>query len=303
MDKSLEYILEVARSGSIAQSAKKLYITPSALSKYIQNKEQELGVRLFDRTGKKFVLTYAGARYVEWSKEIVNLQERMQEELHNIAKEDAGRVHIGFPIIQSKPIISKVIPEYKKLYPNMEIVLEESSSIELEKQVAENRLDFAVVTTERIQPKIIYQKISGSQMVLAVPANHPIIATAVEKRGFRYPWIDITQTAGENYIVLYREQMLRRFADRLFETYHMAPNMPIQVFMIETTLQCVANNLGVTITVDTPVLNADQEVREKIAMLSFGEIPVERNLYVMHHKDHYIEKPVQALMDLCRKYL
>ena len=77
MDKTIKYVLEVARCGGIAKAARNLFITPSALSKYIIQKEDELGVKLFARDGNKFTLTYPGERYVEMLREAENLQEKM----------------------------------------------------------------------------------------------------------------------------------------------------------------------------------------------------------------------------------
>ena len=65
MEKTIDYILEVAKCQGITKAANNLYITPSALSKFVQAKEKELQVKLFNKNGKKFVLTYAGERYVE----------------------------------------------------------------------------------------------------------------------------------------------------------------------------------------------------------------------------------------------
>ena len=57
MDKNIQYILEVARCGGITRAAEKLYITPSALSKFVQAREEEMNIKLFHRLGKQFVLT------------------------------------------------------------------------------------------------------------------------------------------------------------------------------------------------------------------------------------------------------
>ena len=54
MDKNIQYILEVARCGGITKAANKLYITPSALSRFVQARESELNVLLFHRVGKTF---------------------------------------------------------------------------------------------------------------------------------------------------------------------------------------------------------------------------------------------------------
>ena len=74
MDKNVQYILEVAKCGGITKAANNLYITPSALSKFVQAREEELNVQLFHRIGKRFVLTAAGEYYVGRCKEIETIQ-------------------------------------------------------------------------------------------------------------------------------------------------------------------------------------------------------------------------------------
>ena len=56
MDKNIQYILEVARCGGITRAAEKLYITPSALSKFVQAREEEMNIRLFRRLAKSSCL-------------------------------------------------------------------------------------------------------------------------------------------------------------------------------------------------------------------------------------------------------
>ena len=64
-----QYIQTLAQFGSITRAAGHLYITPSALSRYISTVEKEVGTQLFSRIGNHFVLTYAGERYVEWCRQ------------------------------------------------------------------------------------------------------------------------------------------------------------------------------------------------------------------------------------------
>ena len=59
------YVCTLAETGNITQAAKLLFISQPALSLYISNLENILGIRLFERIGKSFVLTQAGELYVE----------------------------------------------------------------------------------------------------------------------------------------------------------------------------------------------------------------------------------------------
>ena len=63
--KEQTYVCVLAECGNITKAAERLFISQPALSIYISTLEKNLGVRLFDRSGKRFTLTWAGEMYVE----------------------------------------------------------------------------------------------------------------------------------------------------------------------------------------------------------------------------------------------
>ena len=83
MDKNIQYILEVARQAGITKAANKLYITPSALSRFVQARESELNVLLFHRIGKRFVPTEAGKYYIQKCQEIEQLQLELNQQMQH----------------------------------------------------------------------------------------------------------------------------------------------------------------------------------------------------------------------------
>ena len=95
MDKNVQYILEVAKCGGITKAANNLYITPSALSKFVQAREEELNVQLFHRIGKRFVLTAAGEYYVGRCKEIETIQKEITIQMERFSSMSHGMIRIG----------------------------------------------------------------------------------------------------------------------------------------------------------------------------------------------------------------
>ena len=86
------------RIGPLSESDKggqNLFISQPALSIYISNLENSLGVKLFERIGKSFILTYAGERYVETAKKMLDLNEGFEQELQEIVGEYKGCVRLG----------------------------------------------------------------------------------------------------------------------------------------------------------------------------------------------------------------
>ena len=67
-----------------------LYVTQPTLTKFLQNLEREMGQKLFKKLGNRFVLTYAGERYVAKATEILNLKKELDQEMGDIIRQNAG---------------------------------------------------------------------------------------------------------------------------------------------------------------------------------------------------------------------
>ena len=116
MDKNVQYILEVAKCGGITKAANNLYITPSALSKFVQAREEELNVQLFHRIGKRFVLTAAGEYYVGRCKEIETIQKEITIQMERFSSMSHGMIRIG--VQPSFRILFKdIIPKFQESFP------------------------------------------------------------------------------------------------------------------------------------------------------------------------------------------
>ena len=93
--KEQTYVCVLAECGNITKAAERLFISQPALSIYISTLEKNLGVRLFDRSGKRFTLTWAGEMYVEKARKMLDLKAEFDEGLAEITGERAGRLRSG----------------------------------------------------------------------------------------------------------------------------------------------------------------------------------------------------------------
>ncbi|CAM3840144.1 HTH-type transcriptional regulator CynR [Vibrio aerogenes CECT 7868] len=300
MAKSLNYIIEVAELGNLNKAAAALEITSSALSKYIISKEKELGVDLFERVGKKFVLTYAGQRYVQWAKKISQMQNKMDEELKSIAACRSGIIYFGFQLMMSKVVIADIIPQFKAQYPGIDIVLKAHATSQIIKMLEENQLDFAITTVKNRSDDFMYEHLAFAEVVLGVPKDHPLIQTAIKKDGFRYPWVDIQDFKDEHFVALFQDQEMRRLMDILFDKEKISPTMDIQVPTSELALLSVSNHYGVTVTLDTAIHVTGY--KDEIVPLSFGERPEHHELVIIWHKNHRLQNFSQGLFETCAQY-
>ena len=88
--KDLSYVIAIAKTQNITKAADMLYVTQPTLTKFLQNLEREMGQKLFKKLGNRFVLTYAGERYVAKATEILNLKKELDQEMGDIIRQNAG---------------------------------------------------------------------------------------------------------------------------------------------------------------------------------------------------------------------
>ncbi len=300
MDKNTEYILEVARCGGITKAAKNLYITPSALSKFILAKEKELNVCLFAREGKKFVLTYAGKRYVEMLEKLNSYQMEINSEMQRLASMYMGRLRIGFQMSLASVFINQILPDFQKLYPSMQIMLEEGSSNELFKLLSTHQLDVVISLTKETNPDFGYLDIKEGNIVLVVPKNDDLISEAENKKGFSYPWIDITKCKSKKCVLLSPGQEFRKLTDQVYNKLDIILNQNVQVKRTKSALLCVSNNMGITLNCDLFVKFHNFE--DKVNLLSFGDEQIKNKLSLVYQNNSMLFKEITALSEICKNY-
>lgn len=299
MDKNIQYILEVARQGGITKAANKLYITPSALSRFVQARESELNVLLFHRVGKRFVPTEAGKYYIQKCQEIEQLQLELNQQMQHFANISNKVIQIGVQPSFSTVVLDKVLPAFRKFYPDMKIVLQEYSSTNLMEMLRRQEVDVILATTDKRDSDYVYQTVKSCETVIAVEKHHPLITQAVLREGFRYPWIDLSKCAGEENVMQLPGTTFRQEADELYARNELIPNIGYQIGGTRTGLACVACNQAVMITLDHMIFNS--LFSDRIIPLSVGEEPLYTELNFIFMKDTVFRKEIQNLYEIiCR---
>ena len=291
MDKNIQYILEVARCGGITRAAEKLYITPSALSKFVQAREEEMNIRLFRRLGKKFVLTDAGQYYVRKCEEIERIQNEMDQQMKHLANLNNNIICLGVQPSFSDVTLRTVIPEFQKHYPKMKVILQEYSKDQLISMIKNQK-----ITTDKKETDLEYRKVKLCQIVMAVRKDHSLLEKTEKKMEFSYPWINLKQCAVEENVMLLPGSLFRKMADEVYAKAEAEPNIVYQISGTRTGLACVAYNHGVMITLDHMIFN--NVFAEQILPLSIGEKPMYTDLDLVYMKDTVLTKEIETLKNI-----
>lgn len=299
-EKRFEYIQTVAQYGSILKASEKLYITPSALSKYIQKTEEELQVRLFDRAGKRFVLTYAGERYLSWMARLEHTHGEMMTEISDISTGHQGRIRVGLQLDCSDRIIDRVLPPLYKDYPKVSVEFYELPSHQQRTFLEEYRIDFAILPETGLGENLNTIQLSRIHKVIAIAKDHPLLKKAVPKYGFPYPWIDVSLLKDERFLVSASNPDSFGLIAAIPKLYGFTPYVVRQSLNFGASiLKCVGGGLGVSICSDIFITSGSMQ--NKVEALSFGEQPIHLGLMLAWQKSHYLDSSSRRFMALCEQ--
>ena len=190
--KEARYILAIARQGSIGKAAESLFISQPSLSKYLKNLENQLGGPLFYRRDNCYTPTYMGERYLHYAEQIAAYGEQWDREYEDISHRKYGRLNIAIPIMMGSTIIQPTLMEFHSRYPHVTINVMEAVNFIAETSLKDNSIDLTFYNVH-VFPKLLdYEVMQREEIVLILSAGHPLASKAVDKPGFKHPWIDLS---------------------------------------------------------------------------------------------------------------
>ncbi|ROR32843.1 LysR family transcriptional regulator [Inmirania thermothiophila] len=171
----LETFREVARCGSFTAAAQRLHLSQPAVSKRIQALERELGGPLFDRMGRRVVLTEAGRALLARAERILAEVEEARRGLHRLVGRVAGRLPLAISHHVGLRLLPQLLRRYSARYPEVELDLHFADSEGACRMVSAGDLELAVVTLPpRPMEGLRFEPVWRERLVVASAPDHPL---------------------------------------------------------------------------------------------------------------------------------
>lgn len=148
LNNNLHIFIVVSETGSLTEAAKKLYISQPAISQAIKKLEKELNVRLFFRSKRGgLVLTDVGERILKLANQMYDLENKLYQAAYEENHLTGGIVRIASVPIGTSIILPRVLPVFKKQFPNVKIELFEGNPLEVKNTVLNYGADIGISTS------------------------------------------------------------------------------------------------------------------------------------------------------------
>lgn len=240
----IRYFVSVAEELSFSRAAERLHISQSALSRQIRLFEEFLGVRLFDRIGRRIELTAAGRDLLQRSRVLLNDAGALAVRAKSHAEGSGGIIRIGATPQTLESVLSQFLVHFQKLSPAVQVELYEDGAARLEQRVLNGELDLA---TGGLTPGKSLQGRSLFPLgVLAIlPDNNRLFGRA---------HVDIAELAHEQLLLLRSHFMTRQIFDGVCQVLNIRPGMMIESGSPHCLLELVRARHGIAIVPSSVLL-------------------------------------------------
>lgn len=291
-DRQLNYMLTILKEGSISKAADVLCISQPSLSQMVRKIENEIHAEIFFRHQNPIALTPAGKCYINAARDILNIQQAMTDQIHEINAGARGTIRVGVPLQRAMEILPTFFPVYHAKYPSVELKFEERGSDQLETMLLENDLDLAFVTTTPKINDIRYLPVSDEQTVL-LAANETSIARRVKP----FTPINILEAKDEKFISIKHGHSVRNTQDQLFAANNVRPEILFETSSIEVAKRSVPCCSAVMLCPKN-YIDMSPELYETCHVYPVTGIEVERHFFIIIRKNKYVNRFVQDLIDM-----
>lgn len=170
----LRYFVAVAEQLSFRGAAERLHMAQPPLSAQIKSLEDELGVRLLDRTTRKVSLTHAGRVFLEEARGVLEASVKAEQLTREADRGLAGTLRLGVIAPSANAWLAAILRRFRAKYPGVQLSLFDLTTTEQLRRLRMGELDAGLLRPPVGFPELDYQFVDESRQVLALPAGHPL---------------------------------------------------------------------------------------------------------------------------------
>lgn len=290
MDQQLQVFVSVAEKRNFSRAAEELHMTQPAVSQYIRIFEENMGVRLLERTNKYVRLTKAGEIVYHHAKEIVGLYTKMQNLVDDLTNKASGPLSIGSSYTFGEYALPHIIATMQEVYPDIQPTVTIGNTAEIAKLVMDHQLDIGIVEGHSKEDrKLRSEEFAEDYMVVVASPDHPLTRKGNE--------LVMKELEEQRWILREFGSGTREAAESLFQRFEISPTNMMVFSSTQPIKGAVEAGLGISLlsqwAIQKELRNGDLEV------LNVKGLPFSRQFSIITTSP-YQTKALQEFIHLLR---
>ena len=283
-----QYVLAVAKYKNFKTAAENSFVTQPTLSMKIQKLEEELGVIIFDRSKKPLQITEVGERIVKQAQVIVNESERMNDIVAQEKGFIGGEFRVGIIPTVSPTLLPMFLTNFIKKYPKVCLKIEEQTTENILKKIADGSYDAGILATPLHNPNIIEKPLYYEPFVAYIPVNHRL----QNAKTIYSEDLDINDILMLEDGHCFKDSVLNICNQDIIESKQ---HFQLKSGSFETLVRLANEGLGMTLL---PYLHTlELKEKEKECVHYFVEPYPAREISLIYHKNELKMQIIKALHD------
>jgi len=282
----LETFLEVARHASFSRAAEMRFRTQPAISAQIRALEEEVGARLFDRSGGRVSLTAAGKEFQKYVEETLEARKQMVTHLAEMEHVPRGEIVVGANEGTCLYVLPEVFAEFKKQYGGVAVSIKSAESTKTLESIIDNSVDFGVVSLPVSDNRLTVVPIHRDELVVIAAPRHPLarLKSVPMAEVAKYP------------LLLPKSGHTRDALEEIFFERRLKSTISMELDSSELLKRFAAADVGVAFIARSNV--ADDVRAGLLAAMPLADVTIKRDLALVFRKDKALSRAALAFIDI-----
>ncbi len=282
--RQLKYFLKAKELLNFTEAAKELFISQSTLSQQIKQLEDELDIPLFDRIGKRILLTEAGNLFAEFASKSVQASTEGKLMLEDLKQVQTGTLYIGLTW-GLKSIVINTFKNFIAHFPKIKLQVTFGTTAELMNALLKKEIDFAVTFYEgKHSDELNYTPLMQSEMAVIVSDKSELA---------KLKSIGLNDIKNLNLALPVKGFSTRDFLDLQFDKYKIVPNITFETNYTDTIIDLVKTGSFQTILTMATIHDENN-----ICPIPIKNMNMKREADIITLKDSYQKKAAQFFIRL-----
>jgi DNA-binding transcriptional LysR family regulator len=290
--RQLQIFRILAEELNFTRTAEKVHTVQSNVTAQIRALEEELGVPLFDRLGRRVTLTDAGRRFQPFAEKALEAMEQGQRALRS-GSEPSGPLRIGSPESIVTYRLPSVLRIFRQRFPQVEVSFRPESSETLAAELEGSKIDLALCMCDAVSiPSLVSIEVRKEKVLLCGHPSHPLTRRSAVKP---------SDLEGQNLLLTEPGCGYRNKLDRILTLQNVRPGNITNFSSVEAMKQCIVAGMGLGLLPEIVV--AGEVRRGKLKAVRWTGPTFDIGTHILWHKDKWISPAMAAFRELVQATL
>lgn len=309
----IEYVLALAEERNFSKAAEKLFVSQPALSQFIKNVEQQVGMPLFDRSTSPIQLTPAGEMYVETARQLQVTEKELERKIADLSDLATGHFRLGTSSFRASCLLPKSICEFNKRYPGIKLEIITNHVADLKQMLLSGEVDFCIEADDFNTSLFHVEELFCETYYLAVPPDHSINEGREEncltkedilgetKKLFTASPINLKEWEDETFIFMKNGSCFYNTYSKICENDKVNLTRIMEVNQIETAFHWVNEGLAVSFIPDSLIRYGNYDKHP-----SYYKLPIQsatRDIVAAMKKNRYVTHAMREYINVLRELI